>query len=153
MTIDEFVLRRRTVVAGAGAVAAAAALTACSTYGKSESAAAPASQPATAAAPGPNAAAGQPNPNAITNTADVPVGGGVISGDTVVTQPSAGTFVGLSSVCTHAGCKVADVSGGTINCACHGSKFGLDGSVVNGPATQPLAAKNVRVEGDSVVLG
>ncbi|MEV6431854.1 Rieske (2Fe-2S) protein [Nocardia sp. NPDC051463] len=150
MTNNEFILQRRTVVAGAGAVAAAAALAACST---GDSAAAPAPKPATTAAPGPKTVAVQPNPNAITKTADVPIGGGVISGDTVVTQPSAGNFVGLSSVCTHAGCKVADVSGGTINCACHGSKFGLDGSVVNGPATRPLDAKDVRVEGDSVVPG
>ncbi|MFD0362461.1 Rieske (2Fe-2S) protein [Nocardia sp. GCM10030253] len=153
MTNDELILRRRAVVAGAGVVAAAAALTACSTYGKNDSAQAPAPKPATAAAPGPNAAAGQPNPSAIAKTTDVPVGGGLITGDVVVTQPSAGSFVGLSSVCTHAGCKVAEVSGGTINCACHGSKFGLDGSVVTGPATRPLAAKNIRVEGDSVILG
>jgi Rieske Fe-S protein len=150
MTNDELILRRRTVVvAGAGAVAAAAALTACSTYGKNDSA--PESKPASATAPVTNAQAGQPSPTAIAKTADVPVGGGVINGDVVVTQPSAGSFVGLSSACTHAGCKVANVSGGTINCACHGSKFGLDGSVVNGPATRPLAAKPVRVQGDSIV--
>ncbi|MFQ6393895.1 Rieske (2Fe-2S) protein [Nocardia sp. KC 131] len=156
MTNNERIVRRRTVVvAGAGAVAAAAALTACSTYGTNDSASGP--KPATAAAPGPNTtpspntAAGQPSPNALAKTTDVPVGGGVINGDTVVTQPSAGVFVGLSSVCTHAGCTVAEVSGGTINCVCHGSKFGLDGSVVNGPATRPLAAKKVRVEGESIV--
>ncbi|MFI6368416.1 Rieske (2Fe-2S) protein [Nocardia sp. NPDC050630] len=146
MTNDDFVLdRRRVVVAGAGAAAVMAALTACTTD-------APAAEPAKAAGPtGPNVAAGQPN--AIASTAEVPVGGGVIKGDVVVTQPKAGSFVGLSSACTHAGCKVATVSGGTINCACHGSKFGLDGSVVNGPATQPLVPKSVRVEGDSIVPG
>jgi Rieske Fe-S protein len=150
MTNDELILRRRTVVvAGAGAAAAAAALTACSTYGKNDSA--PASKAAAATAPGTAAPAAQPRPNAIAKTADIPVGGGVINGDVVVTQPSAGSFVGLSSACTHAGCKVANVSGGTINCACHGSKFGLDGSVVHGPATRPLAAKPVRVQGDSIV--
>ncbi|WP_062988657.1 Rieske (2Fe-2S) protein [Nocardia anaemiae] len=143
MTNDDLVLdRRRVVIAGAGAAAALAALTACST-----------AEPPKAAAgsTGPNMAAGQPN--AIASTAEVPVGGGVIKGDVVVTQPKAGSFVGLSSTCTHAGCKVATVSGGTINCACHGSKFGLDGSVVNGPATQPLAPKSVHVEGDSIVAG
>ncbi|WP_327096891.1 Rieske (2Fe-2S) protein [Nocardia vinacea] len=151
MTNDDLVLdRRHVVIAGAGAVAAMAALTACTTYGKTD---APAAEPPKAAAgsTGPNVAAGQPN--AIASTAEVPVGGGVIKGDVVVTQPNAGSFVGLSSTCTHAGCKVATVSGGTINCACHGSKFGLDGSVVNGPATQPLAPNSVHVEGDSIVLG
>jgi Rieske Fe-S protein len=87
----------------------------------------------------------------LANAADVPVGGGVIVGDTVVTQPTAGTFVGLSSTCTHAGCKVATVAEGTINCPCHGSRFDLDGSVRNGPANKPLAAKPVRVEDGSIV--
>lgn len=143
---------RRTVVVGAaGAVAAAAALSACSTYGDTGSTPAPtsaASAPATAAQPG---GGSQPVANALAKTADVPVGGGVIVGTTVVTQPTAGTFVGLDSTCPHAGCKVNAVSGGTINCPCHGSKFGLDGSVVAGPAKAPLAPKSVRVQGDSIV--
>lgn len=132
---------RRTVIAGAGIVAAAAALTACSTTGEAESASAPASD-------------GQQSPGsagAIAKTADIPVGGGVIVGSTVVTQPSAGTFVGLDSTCTHAGCKVSSISEGTIRCRCHGSEFALDGTVVNGPASRPLASKSVRVEGDSIV--
>ncbi|WP_330253811.1 Rieske (2Fe-2S) protein [Nocardia sp. NBC_00565] len=153
MTNNELAINRRTVViAGASAAAAAAALTACTTYGKSDTAQADPPKPA-AGSSGPNVAAGQPNPNAIASTGEVPVGGGVIKGNVVVTQPSAGSFVGLSSTCTHAGCKVATIAGGTINCACHGSKFGLDGSVVNGPATQPLAAKAIRVDGDSIVAG
>ncbi|MFI6165813.1 ubiquinol-cytochrome c reductase iron-sulfur subunit [Nocardia sp. NPDC051052] len=146
MTNDESVLTRRSVVAGA--VVAAAALSACSTYGKEN--AAPAPNPAPTGNP---TTPGRPAGNALAKTADIPVGGGVIVGDTVVTQPSAGTFVGLSSTCTHAGCTVASVSGGTINCPCHGSKYKLDGTVSNGPATKALAAKTVRVVGDSVVPG
>ncbi|MFD6160317.1 ubiquinol-cytochrome c reductase iron-sulfur subunit [Nocardia sp. NPDC060256] len=149
MTNDESVFTRRSVVAaGAGAVVAAAALTACTTYGKENTAPAPNPTPA-----GTPAAPGQPAGNALAKTADIPVGGGVIVGDTVVTQPSAGTFVGLSATCTHAGCTVASVANGTINCPCHGSKYKLDGSVSNGPATKALAAKTVRVVGDSVVTG
>ncbi|WP_194835224.1 Rieske (2Fe-2S) protein [Nocardia sp. XZ_19_369] len=143
MSIDESAFTRRCVVT-AGAVVAAAALTACTTSGKENATPAPKDPPA-----GP----GQSADNTLAKTADIPVGGGVIVGDTVVTQPSAGSFVGLSSVCTHAGCKVASVSGGTINCTCHGSRYRLDGSVSNGPAVKPLAAKPVRVVGDSVVSG
>ena len=70
----------------------------------------------------------------------------------VVTQPTAGEFACFSSICTHQGCEVGDVDGGTINCPCHGSQYSIeDGSVVTGPAAAPLPAVNVTVDGDSVV--
>lgn len=86
---------------------------------------------------------------------DVPVGGGTIYADQklVVTQPTDGEFKAFTAVCTHQGCLVANVDGGTINCACHGSKFALaDGAVVNGPAATPLPARTAKVEGSSVVV-
>ncbi|PXX62352.1 Rieske-like 2Fe-2S protein [Nocardia tenerifensis] len=139
---NESALTRRGVVA-TGAVVAAAALAACATYGKEDA------SPANSSAPD----SGRPAGKALAKTVDIPVGGGVIVGDTVVTQPSAGTFVGLSAICTHAGCTVSSVSGGTINCPCHGSKYRLDGTVSHGPAPRALAPKPVRVVGDSVMLG
>jgi Rieske Fe-S protein len=70
----------------------------------------------------------------------------------VVTQPTAGSFKAFTAVCTHQGCTVGSVSGGAIHCPCHGSAFSIkDGSVVNGPATQPLAAVSIKVEGTSIV--
>ena len=86
--------------------------------------------------------------------ADVPVGGGVIYDDpqVVVTQPAKGEFKAFSSICTHAGCPVSTVTK-TINCNCHGSQYALeDGSVVTGPASNPLAEKSVSVEGADLVL-
>jgi nitrite reductase/ring-hydroxylating ferredoxin subunit len=83
---------------------------------------------------------------------DIPVGGGKIypGSQTVITQPTAGTFQAFSSICTHARCPVAEVTD-SINCNCHGSRFSLvDGSVVAGPATQPLPAKAVSVSGSTV---
>jgi Rieske Fe-S protein len=39
----------------------------------------------------------------------------------------------------------------TIRCQCHGSRFSaVDGSVINGPATQALATAEVAVEGEDV---
>jgi Rieske Fe-S protein len=139
---------RRAVVAGAGAAAVAAVLPGCEVYGgSSDQAAPPAGQTGTPEAGGAAAA--------LTRTADVPVGGGQILKDqkVVVTQPAAGDFKAFTSVCTHQGCDVTSVVGGTINCPCHGSKFAIaDGSVAAGPAPRPLAPKSIRVEGDSIVL-
>ncbi|MBM7442080.1 Rieske (2Fe-2S) protein [Streptomyces sp. HB132] len=92
----------------------------------------------------------------LARTSDVPAGGGMILRDrkVVVTQPTAGEFRAFSAVCTHAGCVVAAVTDGTIDCACHGSRFSIeDGAVENGPATRPLPAERITVEGDSIRLG
>ena len=95
-------------------------------------------------------------------TSDVPVGGGVILGDqnVTVTQPQKGTFEGFSATCTHQGCILASVAGGTINCGCHGSQFSItDGSNVAGPSGSPagsvaaLPKVAVRVKGADVVQG
>jgi Rieske Fe-S protein len=91
----------------------------------------------------------------LAGTADIPVGGGTIFKDekVVVTQPEEGEFKAFTSICTHQQCPVASVSDGTINCNCHGSKFNIaDGSVANPPATRPLAAKKITVDGNSIRL-
>jgi Rieske Fe-S protein len=70
----------------------------------------------------------------------------------VVTQPKPGDFKGFTNICTHMGCPVHDVTS-TINCTCHGSQYSItDGSVVTGPATQPLAAKPLKVSGKEISL-
>ena len=86
-------------------------------------------------------------------TADVPEGGGIIVDETVLTQPRAGEFKGFVARCTHSGCLLAEVKNGAIVCACHGSRFDLDGQVTRGPATAPLTARAVTVRGDELVAG
>ena len=81
--------------------------------------------------------------------------GKIIDGkNIVITQPESGSFKAFSAICTHEGCIVNNVSNGTINCPCHGSKFSIkDGSVVNGPAPSPLASIAIKVEGTSIFQG
>ena len=110
------------------------------------------SQPASGQSSSPQPATGQPPSLALTS--DVPVGGGKILADKkiVITQPRAGSFEAFTAVCTHQGCTVSSVSGGTVNCPCHGSKFSIaNGSVVTGPAASALAPVSIKVQGTSIV--
>src|SRR6516225_2700909 len=150
---------RRTVLACAGA-ACAAALAGCSKYnsnngGIAGSPPAPAtSSSAAQAAPAGSGSGAAAGPAALASTADIPVGGGKIlaAKQIVITQPKSGEFHGFSAVCTHAGCTVGSVSGGTINCPCHGSRFNItNGSVVNGPAASPLPPVGIKVQGSSII--
>lgn len=90
----------------------------------------------------------------LARTSEIPAGGGMIfeGPRVVVTQPAPGEFKGFSAVCTHQGCIVASVADGTINCPCHGSRFSVvDGSVTAGPASRPLPAVPVTIDGDRII--
>ncbi|GAA4679701.1 Rieske (2Fe-2S) protein [Gordonia humi] len=130
-------LARRTVLVAAPITAVALGAAAC---GGNDSNA-PASD-----APAADTSSG----TALTPTAKVPVGGGVVVGDVVVTQPVAGTFEAFSTTCPHMGCAVAPKDGDLV-CPCHGSEFGLDGSLVQGPATTGLTPVRVQVRDADVV--
>jgi Rieske Fe-S protein len=146
---------RRALLLGAG-VTCAAMLTGCTTHDANNGGLAgspPTTSGPAATTSGPAAASGG---TALTSTSEVPDGGGtIITGkNIVVTQPQAGIFKAFSAVCTHQGCIVSSVSGGTIDCPCHHSKFSIkDGSVVKGPAIQPLPPVAIKVEGTSILPG
>ncbi|MFB9466374.1 Rieske (2Fe-2S) protein [Streptomyces cinereospinus] len=139
---------RRTVMAAAGAAGLAVALTACGSGDDSSGAGSEGGAEAGSEG-GAEAAAG----TILGKVSDVPEGGGKIFGDVVVTQPTAGEYKAFSAKCTHQGCAVKDVTDGVIICPCHDSRFSAtDGSVTQGPATQPLAAERITVAGDEIRL-
>jgi len=146
---------RRALLACAGA-ACAAVLAGCSRYNSGNGIAGGQSASAGSSSAAPASAAGSNGSAVLARTTDIPVGGGkILAGPKIViTQPKAGSFKAFTAVCTHLGCTVGSVSGGTINCPCHGSKFSVtNGSVVNGPASSPLAPVSIKVQGTSIVRG
>ncbi|MFL6053382.1 MAG: Rieske (2Fe-2S) protein [Actinoallomurus sp.] len=147
-TGPEAAATRRGMLLGVGLVGLAGSLAACGGSSGSGTTSKPAGGGgATAPAGGGDGALGK--------AADIPVGGGKVFKDRkiVVTQPKKGEFEAFSAVCTHLGCTVDSVNGGTINCPCHGSKYKInDGSVANGPAPRPLARKAIKVKNGEIEL-
>ena len=88
--------------------------------------------------------------------ADIPVEGGRVIEDpaVVITQPSAGEIKAFTSICPHQGCPVTEVVANEIACPCHGSLFSaVDGSVIQGPALEALAAAPVSVVDGEIYIG
>jgi Rieske Fe-S protein len=88
----------------------------------------------------------------------IPVGGAILVKDAagkpvILSQPTAGTVVAMTAICTHQGCTVAP-AGAQLVCPCHGSVYkSADGSNVSGPAPKPLAAVTVHVVNGEVLPG
>ena len=148
MTAPTSLSRRALLSAGSATVvgAGALALAACSSPAPSGSGSGSGSAAAT-----PKIAAG----TKVVNVADIPVGGTKAAkiGDVPVllSQPTAGTVMCFSAVCTHQGCTVG-AGAKDFDCPCHGSKFNAEtGAVLNGPAVTGLTAIKVTVSGDAVV--
>ena len=73
--------------------------------------------------------------------------GGIVTldGDTVAAfRDDDGTLHALSPTCTHLGCRVSFNSAErSWDCPCHGSRFDVDGQVIQGPATKDLLPKGL----------
>jgi nitrite reductase/ring-hydroxylating ferredoxin subunit len=130
---------RRGVLRAAVGVAGAGALAACS------------SPPV----PSPGSPASGGGGGGSIPTSEIPVGSGKIFPDTetVITQPTAGTFKAFDAICPHQGCTVASFEGSQIVCPCHQSHFDITtGDPVSGPAATGLTPKTVTVSGTTLTV-
>ncbi|BCY09568.1 Rieske (2Fe-2S) protein [Actinoplanes sp. L3-i22] len=148
-------MNRRAAIRIAGAAGAGTVLAACGSSDSddtSSSGTGTATTATTAATSESSAASDSSGGDAIAKAADVPVGGGVITDTYVVTQPASGTFKAFSNVCTHQGCKVAEVVDKAIKCPCHQSTFDIaTGAPTGGPATKALAETAVKESDGNIV--
>jgi cytochrome b6-f complex iron-sulfur subunit len=86
----------------------------------------------------------------------VPEGGhmnGMIGGKPVIVFRQAGSFVALSTVCTHLGCTVAyNPKERLFLCPCHGGEYDEDGPVLGGPPPSPLKHLQVKEFENQIIL-
>ncbi|MFF5501626.1 Rieske (2Fe-2S) protein [Streptomyces roseolus] len=103
--------------------------------------------------------AGVPTPTApvdLGSPDEVPVGGAKLYREQkiLVSCPAKGRYQAFSAQCTHAGCVLDKIEDNEGNCPCHGSRFDVTtGEALKGPATAPLPAVDVRVEGGKLIAG
>lgn len=85
-----------------------------------------------------------------------PVSGQAVFGQyypIIVTRGPGDTFYVLSSYCQHAGCAVPpySVAEGAIVCPCHGSRYAIDGTLIQGPSPAGLPSYNYTYDGDDML--
>jgi len=80
--------------------------------------------------------------------------GAQANGTGILLVRSGETIHALSDTCSHRGCALheGELDGDTVICPCHGSTFGLDGSIVKGPATSPQPRYQTRVRDGRVEI-
>ena len=77
-------------------------------------------------------------------------GGFVRQNGVIVARTSSGTFVAVSSTCTHQGGTLGFSSSNTFVCPLHGATFDTSGNVISGPAPTALQKYNTTLTGTSL---
>jgi len=101
-------------------------------------------------------------PIKVARVGDIPDGEGITvpkqttgTVDDIAVFNDGGSYFALDDTCTHEETSLAEgwVEDGTVECPLHSAKFCLrDGSVLCLPATRPVAAHEVVVEGDDILV-
>ncbi|MDQ4012041.1 MAG: FAD-dependent oxidoreductase [Actinomycetota bacterium] len=101
-------------------------------------------------------------PAEVSSSADVPAGEARVVRDGLAKvgayRKPDGTLHAVSLRCTHLGCLLRfNGAERSWDCPCHGSRFDIDGSVLEGPAVRPLSRRHLadptRVNAEPVVSG
>jgi len=80
-------------------------------------------------------------------------GGFVVASGIIIANSDGDNYVAVSSICTHQACTVGySIQNNNFPCPCHGSVFNSNGSVANGPATQPLKQYTVTKDGNVLTI-
>ncbi len=78
-------------------------------------------------------------------------GGYIVKNSITIARTADGSFVAVSAICTHQGKTVEfDQSSNIFHCPAHNSYFSLNGTVLSGPASQPLAQYKTTLTGNSL---
>jgi cytochrome b6-f complex iron-sulfur subunit len=86
-----------------------------------------------------------------TNSALNTNGGFIYKDNIIVARISNGSYIAVSSICTHQGNTIAyDVTANRFHCPAHGSNFATDGSVINGPASSSLTTYKTSLNATSL---
>lgn len=81
------------------------------------------------------------------------VGGFAYKGDIIIIRSSETVYLALSKICTHEGCFVTyNSTNKNVPCPCHGSLYSTNGTVINGPAPNPLKSYDVKKNGNILTL-
>ena len=78
-------------------------------------------------------------------------GNAVVSNKVIVAYSNAGTYLAVAALCTHQNGNLGyDAAGNKFSCPLHGSNFGADGAVINGPATTALKQYKTTLNGTNL---
>lgn len=71
-----------------------------------------------------------------------------------VVKLSESNVVAFAPQCTHLGCAYHwDDHNNNFLCPCHTSTFGIDGTVLSGPAPRPLDRYDIKLQGTKLLIG
>ncbi len=89
------------------------------------------------------------------NVSQLQVGGltAIAGGPVAVGRDASGVYA-MTLICTHAGCDMSSegsVSAQGVDCFCHGSRFDVNGNVVQGPAQSALEHFQVAIDATGAI--